>query len=213
MALLWAGLHSMAARYAVASAAGYVVFLLLIRVWIVWQRGRLDLGPDPGDVILDGSASVGDSGGSLFGGGRSGGAGGGASFEAATTPRTAVAVPVARSGGGGGSWFGELSDADDAAWIVLALALAFAGLVAVFYVVYAAPLLLAEVALDAAVMSGIYRRLRREDARHWTSGVFRHTWIPALVIVACATGVGFCVQAIAPDARSIGGVIKTVVSR
>jgi hypothetical protein len=120
-------------------------------------------------------------------------------------------MPARGSGGSGGSLFAGAFD-DDAVWIVLALAIAAAGLVAVLYVVYAAPLLLAEVALDAAVMSGIYRRLRRDDAQHWTTGVFRHTWIPALVIVACAAGVGFCAQQIAPEARSIGGVIRAIAA-
>ena len=211
IAMLWAGLHSMAARYALASVVGYLAFVLLIRLWVAWQRGQLDLTPDLPDMLPDGRTSSGESTAGWFRGGRSGGGGGGASFDA-VAPRAAVAMPARSSsttGGSSGSLFSGAFD-DDAAWILLALAIAAAGLVAVLYVVYAAPLLLAEVALDTAVMSGIYRRLRREDTRHWTTGVFRNTWIPALVIVACAAGVGFCAQQIAPEARSIGGVIRAL---
>lgn len=212
-ALLAAGLHAMAARYALAAVAGYLAFLLLIRVWIAWQRGGLDLTPDPGDLAADLPAPGDGPSGSLFGGGRSGGGGGGSEFDPIQTPQTALAAPIRSSAGrGGGLSIGDWFDADDGWWIALAVALALAALLAVFYVVYAAPLLLAEVALDAAVMSGIYRRLRRQDARHWASGVLRHTWMPALVIVASAAGLGFAAQAIAPEARSIGGVVRALAA-
>jgi hypothetical protein len=213
MTLLSAGVHSMATRYALAALAGYLVFIVFIRLWIAWQRGSLDLTPDL-DVFVPDSRSAADEFSSAFGGGRSGGAGAGASFGAVAAPQRLVAAsPVRSSGSGAGFSLLDLFDGEDGWWIALALALALAALVALFYVVYAAPLLLAEVALDAAVMSGIYRRLRREDAQHWTSGVLRHTWIPALVIIGCAAGVGFAAQKIAPDARSIGGVVRSMMSR
>lgn len=210
VSLLASGLDSMAVRYALAASAGYLVFILLIRVWIAWQRSRLDLTPDLADAVPDGRAPAGGSGTSMFGGGRGGGGGGGASFDPVATPRTTLAAPVRTDGSGGGASLGDWFDLDEGWWIALALSLALAALIAVLYVLYAAPLLLAEVALDAAVMSGVYRRLWRDDARHWTSGVLRHTWIPALVIVVCATGVGFAAQEIAPEARSIGGVIRAL---
>jgi hypothetical protein len=42
--------------------------------------------------------------------------------------------------------------------------------------------------------------------------VFTRTWVPALVLVVFAIGVGFALEMIAPDARSIGGVIRTLSS-
>ena len=50
---------------------------------------------------------------------------------------------------------------------------------------YAAPVLLAEVALDAALVAGIYRKLRKEDARYWLGSALRHTWLPAVIAAVC----------------------------
>ena len=66
----------------------------------------------------------------------------------------------------------------DEAWPVLLVALAgCGGLVALSYVVYAAPALLAEVALDAALVGTIYRRLRKSDQRYWLETAVRRTWV------------------------------------
>ena len=78
------------------------------------------------------------------------------------------------------------------------------------YVVYAAPALLAEVALDAALVAGINRRLRKEDARHWLDSAFRHTWLPALIVASCLYAAGMAFQWAAPDARSIGDVVRAL---
>jgi hypothetical protein len=143
----------------------------------------------------------------MFQGGGSGGAGGGASFGdvAAVAPRPGL-TGTSPATSGGGSWFDV--DLDDLGFVLLAAACAAAGVVAVGYVVYAAPILLAEVAVDAAVMGTLYRRLRKEDARHWSRGVLRGTWVAALIVVLSAAGVGYFAQRAVPEARSIGGVVK-----
>jgi hypothetical protein len=33
----------------------------------------------------------------------------------------------------------------------------------------------------AREVTGIYRKLRKEDARHWLGSALRHTWLPAVV--------------------------------
>ena len=81
------------------------------------------------------------------------------------------------------------------------------------FVVLSAPTLLAEVALDAGLMSTMYRQLRRQDAGHWTGAVFRRTWLPALAVILFTTGAGYALQLAAPDARSIGGVIRSLTGR
>ena len=199
------GLESMAWRYPLAVAAGYGIFLLLIRIWIAWQRRRLNGldGFDAFDVAseLDASSIAPDV--PLFEGGRSGGGGGGSSFgsQAWVTPsRTASG----RSSGG--------LDLDwDELWpLAIAVACMIAGAVAIATVLYTAPILLAEVALDAAIMSAVYRRLRREDASHWVMTVVRKTWLPALTLVLLGAIAGYALQQIAPDALSIGGVIGEI---
>jgi hypothetical protein len=206
------GLESMAWRYPLAVAAGYGTFLLLIRIWIAWQRRRLTAhgALDALDVASDLWLERPDASGiardevPLFEAGRSGGGGGGSSFESqawVTPSRTAAG----RSSGGG-------IDLDwDELWpLAVAIACVIGGAVAIAAVMYTAPVLLAEVALDAAIMSAVYRRLRREDASHWVMTVVRKTWLPALTLVLLGAIAGYALQQIAPEARSIGGVISGI---
>ena len=103
---------------------------------------------------------------------------------------------------------GDVSiDLDDAWWLVVAGLLALGGALAIGYVVYIAPVLLAEVALDAALVTAVYRRLRPHDAQHWAIGVLRQTWVPAVLLVLFLAGMGAALQQVAPEARSIGGVV------
>jgi hypothetical protein len=200
-ALFRLGTHQMAFRYATATAAGYVVFLVLIKIWIELRRPResldgLDLVPDLpiGNAgVPTGEANVGFSGGS------SGGGGSGGSWGSPAEPG-GIDLPV------------DIPDVDDAwpivAAIVIAIVVLFGAAAALFYVVYYAPLLLAEVALDAALVTGIYRRLRKQDARHWLESAIRHTWKPAAVMMVCLVLLGLAIQWADPSARTIGDVLR-----
>jgi hypothetical protein len=202
------GLTSMTVRYPLAVVAGYLVFLLMVRLWIAWQRWgtSVDLDVDPELLNMDVSLARagGDDPPALFDGGGSGGAGASGTYHGAVPVRGGAWHHGASRDGGNG--FGV--DLDDAWPIALAVVCALGGLAAVLYVVYFAPVLLAEVALDAAVVSGLYRRLRREDLSDWTVTTVRHTIVPATVLVLFAAGLGFALHVAAPDAVSIGGVIR-----
>jgi hypothetical protein len=198
----------MALRYGVAALCGYLAFIGLIRVWISLHRPAandshdtdlnvLDL-VDAGDLLHSGSPV--DEPPPMFAGGRGGGGGASAQWSAAGGHRTS---------GSGGSWGIDL-DFDGAVWLIIAGACAAAGLIAVGYVIYMAPVLLAEVALDAAIVSVLYRRLRRDEQGYWLTTVLKRTWAPALVLVAFTFLAGFALQMAAPEARSIGGVIRSV---
>jgi hypothetical protein len=194
MGLLRAGLTHMGVRYPIAALVGYAAFLALIRIWIAWQRRSLDLPLDGLDV---GPARGAGGGSDWFGGGRSGG------------------------GGGGGHWDGSSHGVEsgidagfnvDEAWpLVLAAVFALGGVLALGYVVYAAPVLLAEVALDAALVTTLYRKLRREDTRSWVESAFRGTWLAALTVVAMLTCAGIAIQWFLPEAESIGDVFRPLV--
>lgn len=202
--LLRAGLDQMALRYPAAALAAYLAFLGLLRLWIAWQRGQWS--PDV-DVLTDTRGTSGienDVARDLTFGGRSGGAGGGARWDGHAHGLVARPAPARSSGGGGG---GVDLDLDEGWWLVLAAVLVLGGALAVVYVIYIAPVLLAEVALDAAVVTTMYKRLKPHDLQHWSVGVIRQTWIPALILVLCLAGAGFALQQVAPDARSIGGVL------
>ena len=180
-----AGLDDMAVRYFVATLIGYAVFLLLIRVWIALRRGESDVTDFPDIPHLPS-----DRGG--FGGGESGGAGASESWGQAADSVTGV----------------DVADADEAWPVVLAAVVLLGGVLAMLYVVYLAPMLLAEVALDAALVTGIYRKLRKKDAGHWLGSAVRHTWLPATIAAVCIAFAGLVLQWAQPTARSIGDVFR-----
>jgi hypothetical protein len=184
VACLVIGLDSMASRYALASIAGYLAFVVLIRGWIAIRRGwepNVDL-PDPFDT----------------------------SMNLEPVEKITCVHQASSSAGDAGSGFSI--DLDDGIFIVIAILAALGGVACIAYVIYIAPLLLAEVALDAALVSAAYRRLRQEDAGHWTGAVLRRTWVPAAFLVIFMSGAGFAAQRIAPDARSIGDVVRTLTA-
>lgn len=196
---LWlrAGLDSMAIRYPLAALAGYCAFIVLARVWIAARRRSID-PLDAADLAHApdqwAGTPEGEPGPSIAAGGRSGGAGASGSWG---DPDQGATVP-------------DTFDAGEAWYLTAAGALAFAGLVAIGYVVYAAPVLLAEIALDAAVVSTVYGRLRRQDASHWAGTLLRHTWLPASALIVSLALAGYVLQLFVPDARSIGGVIRAL---
>lgn len=185
------GLEQMWLRYLLATVVGYGLFLLLIRLWIAFHRGdwRLDDIPDPS------FGSGGGEGHSGFGGGGSGG--GGASGDWSV----------------GDAGLADVPDLDDA-WPVALVIVALAGgalllITTLFYVVNVAPVLFAEVALDAALISSVYRRLRKQDVRYWLDTAIRHTWQRAAVVAVLMSAAGYLAQWAVPTARTIGDVFRS----
>ena len=207
VALLVLRLHSMAWRYGLAALAGYGTFLLLLHGWLRWKRSRFmpDTGfdltdlPTPDSLPLPSMRGGGKVAARAFSGGRSGGAGASASFDSNT-------VSTAASSGGKGGGFSLDLDGDDLFWLIVALVAAFAGAAAVAYVIYIAPTLMAEAAVNAAVAGKVYRGLQRRESPHWTRDMLRRTGLPAAVVVASVAVAGYALQRVAPEAYSIGGV-------
>jgi len=98
-------------------------------------------------------------------------------------------------------------------WVIVAVAAAFAGIVAIGYVIYVAPTLLAEAAVNAAVAGKVYQGMKRRDTTHWTAHVVRHTIVSAVVVILSAVAAGYALQRIAPEAQSIGGVWQHMQNR
>ena len=208
VAMLALHVHSMAWRYGIAALAGYGTFLLLLHGWVAWKRSQfmpdtgLDLTdlPLPDDIPLPSLRGGGNVAARAFSGGRSGGAGASASFDSNTV--STVTSSTSKSGGG----FSLDLDGDDLFWLIVALVAAFAGAAAVAYVIYIAPTLMAEAAVNAAVAGKVYHGLRRRESPHWTRDMLRRTGIPAGILVASVAVAGYALQRVAPEARSIGGV-------
>ncbi len=181
---LHAGLASMAARYAIATASGYVVFLLLIRVWIAMRRGW-SVDQDDVDEVVELAA------------------------DARGAPAAGSSADLVDAASDGFTWSFDL---DDLWWLALVAVAAGAGLVAVALVVASAPVLLAEVALDAALVGTVYRRLRYEDRGYWATTALRRTWMSAAVLVTFMAVLGFALQQLTPGGDSIGDVIRRALA-
>ena len=69
-----------------------------------------------------------------------------------------------------------------------------------------AEVLLAELFLDAVLLSAFSKRLSRLKPQWWVAGVLRQTMWPVLLTACTLMAVGFMLQGLAPDAKSIGGV-------
>ena len=231
--LLHAGVSRMWLRYALAVLFAYLVFLLLLRLWL-WLQGRdlhLDgladfnlTNVDSGFSSGGGSEAVANTfgGGGDFGGGGAGGSWGesvsAGLHHAAPACDAGGATVGGSSGGGGGSDLLsglDIADADEGCvFFLLALALIVAGTLAALYVVYAAPVLLAEILVEGVLLSGLYRGMRkvRRGGGNWLGAAVRRTWLPVLLTLLTFAAAGYFLQRAAPRARSIGEAWRMVNS-
>ena len=207
--LLHSGVSQMWLRYPLAILSAYVAFLLSLRLWLALHRsrGNYDLGVNF-DLPIDGgsggtassSADFSFGGGGDFGGGGAGGSWGDSVSSSSSLPY---------SGGNGSSAFDGISldlDLQELWLLVLAVAALLGGLVASLYIVYIAPVLLAEILVDGLLLRGLYNRVEHIERKHWLQTAVRKTLLPALLCVLFFGVAGGALQAIAPEAKSIGQV-------
>lgn len=206
--LLKLGLHSMAWRYPLALLIAYGAFLGLL--WL-WLRSRaedwgdaadlgdgvdvLDLGADLARPIVQSVSR-------------------GAQKAVHNTTQAVDAgldVPSARtptSSGSSSSSLGgidiDVGDADELVIVLLVLGFVLALAAAAFYVVYQAPMLMAEVALDGALVGSLYHRLRQGERQHWLHAAWRHTRWPLLAMLLVVWLVGWGLGQAAPGAVTLG---------
>jgi hypothetical protein len=222
-ALLHIGLTKMAVRYPLAVLTAYCVFLLLLRLWLALRRkttGDLDgdfdltgigVNPPSSGLSLGDAAKLGGGGGD-FGGAGAGGGWVADSISDASSPvgnSTSFAGSSVGSSTSGGGWnlpdLGFDVDADEGCALLLIPIIAVIGLViAMCYVVYAAPVLLAEILVDGLLLAGLYKRLKGVEPRHWLRSAVRRTLLPAMLTTALFISAGYLMQRAIPEARSIG---------
>ena len=94
----------------------------------------------------------------------------------------------------------------------MAIAAIAGSLIAILYVVYVAPALLAEILVDGVLLAGLYRKLKGVEQRHWLRAAVRKTILPALIAALLFSLAGYALQKAAPKASSIGEVWKEVMS-
>lgn len=210
--LLHAGFSSMTLRYPVCIAVAYGVFLLLLRLWLSLYNPRLrtdanldsldliDLPGSSSNVFSKGFSSL-NTGKTLeFGGGDFGGAGTGGSWGDSVSPTV--------SGGDSSILDGvDLSfDLEEIGLIILAVIAILGGLLATFYIVWIAPILLAEILVDGVLITGLYHRVKKIERRHWLQTAIKKTLLSAVLAALFFSLAGFAMHKISPEARSIGEV-------
>ena len=189
--MLRLGLDQMALRYPLAVGIAYLVFFLLLRLWLSLQDD-----PDFGLVVdaADAGVDVMSFGSSL-----------------PSSPTSPISPTPAAKPGGPSLDIG-VPDLDEGIFLIVLAAVAAVVMGAAFYVIYLAPLLLAEVLVDGVLLVAFYKRLKGPEPEHWALCAVKRTWIPAIVVAVTFFFAGVIFQSLAPDARSIGGVWKSVSS-
>lgn len=174
--LLHSGISQMWLRYPLAILSAYIAFLLLLRLWLSIQRyrGNFDLPIDSGfSGTSSPSTDFSFGGGGDFGGGGAGGSWG-------------DSISSSNSGGGGSSVFDGISfdfDLEELGLLILAVVALLGGFFASLYVVYIAPVLLAEILVDGLLLRSLYKRVEHIQRKYWLKTAVRKTLLPALLCV------------------------------
>lgn len=203
VAMLAAGVEAMALRYLLAMGVAYIVFLLLLWFWLHTNAADyVDAVPDgSGGSSTDGAAALPRADDFSGGGGSFDGGGASANFESGTNGSaidTLADKPLEAIGA-----------ADEGAIPLAVLLLAVGIALSSLFVVWSAPILFAEILVDALLAAGLYRRLRGSDPRHWMVAALKRTLIPFILATLLVAGAGWGMQAYAPDARSLGEVLSS----
>lgn len=201
-AMLVGGLETMALRYTLAMGIAYLVFLLLLWIWLRSSASDYldlvptDVGGGASDGGLDLPAALRDDfagGGGTFDGG---GASANVDFGADSgTVEAIVDKPLTAIG-----------HAEEGAIPLAVILLALGLLLSSLFVVWTAPVLFAEILVDALLAAGLYRRLRGLERQHWMVAALKRTIIPFVLTTLLVAGIGWGMQAAVPGARSIGEV-------
>lgn len=198
-----AGIDAMLLRYPMAVLLAYGV--LLMWIWIRWRWDNVldGLSPDVGSGSPSprGSAVESPWGGV---GGRSGGGGASASWNES-----------AQAGGGDAGELPLTGLAEDEAGLPLLAILGIVALVASVllasvWVVWSAPVLMAELLVDAAIASGLYRRMQGMHEQGWWRVCVTHTIWPLLGLLLFFVVLGWLAQELAPDATHLLQVIQAL---
>jgi hypothetical protein len=204
--LLNLGVNSLWFRYFLAVAIAYSGFLLLLWCWLRQRDDLFDhldiLSPDivPGgksgtpDILWEGA------------GGKSGGGGATGIFERPeVVPLSSSPATDSKSIASGGA---GMFDLEDLAIILVALVALVSAAGAAFWIVWGAPILFAELVLDAALAAGLYRRLRGVSGNHWLGTAVRRTGLLFLGVAVLFAVAGAAMQYYSPGAKSIGQVFQ-----
>ena len=177
--LLDAGLHSMPVRFVLAVLLAYGVFFVAVRIWLAYVRSGAGEKVDAAEAGVDAG-------------------------EYAVDAAADAAEPSALEG------LGDLAP-DEGCGCLLVVAVCLAGLlifVVLGYLIWQAPVILAEIAFETLLASSLVRAARRIDDPGWTAGVFRTTLVPFLIVAALSFVAGVVAAEYAPEAVRLADLLK-----
>jgi hypothetical protein len=217
--LLEVGVRSMLSRYSIAVVFSYIMFFAFIRLWLLYiqqishkkssdRRLRdipylIDAGEGPSGSQPGFTSS---HGGEFAGGGASG------DFEDSSCGAGQISATVTHQSTGSSSSSG-VGDIDlDEGWIVLVvlgilLALIF-GVGA--YIVYEAPAILSDAAVEALLATSLIKASKRMDSPIWVGSVFKATWIPFLIVMILSVAIAWISAHYCPGASKLADVFKSL---
>lgn len=190
------GLTHIQLRYPLAVVCAYGVFFVLVRIWLWYvslaheeradhDGGLVDHVDDVAD-LADVAGAVGhEVGGSVRGGGS--------------------------SGQGGGWSLGDAADGDGAGVVLILLVVV---LCVVFgsglYLIWEAPALLGEAALQMMLAASLRRAARRMDAPHWAGSVLGASWLPFVIVAIVVWIFAAVAGSVCPDETKLGEILICV---
>lgn len=177
--LMALGVNVLAARYAIAVCLAYLVFLVLVKLWLLYVGSDGDASLDPEDAIevsLDGARAV-----ALHGDG----------------------------GGGGSSWDVDLGDDLGGILFMIALIVIvlLLGGIAIYYI-YMAPAVLGEAFFEVVLAASIARRAKKAEGAGWLGAVWRATVLPFLGVLALSIVLGWLAQRHCPEALELRDAVS-----
>lgn len=231
--LLLAHVENFAFRYPLAVLFSYLMFFACIKLWLVYVTPSV-VGTGDGSSVVDGLdiPIVGMDGSSCIsatpisgGGGEFAGAGASANFDLDTGGVTegvaSVAVSDAASGAadglgsGVGDVVGGAADAlgDDGGLVIMLAIAVLAILLAVVlgasaYVIYQAPVILSDAALQGALAASLKNRTKSLAQGSWHGSVLEATWKPFACTLLVALMCGLVLHAYFPTAVRLADIWK-----
>lgn len=208
--MLHAGIHRMWLRYPLAVLIAYLGFLFMLWVWLRVRASELldtlDVpysGDGPGITTFKG------------GGGHCGGGGHSGSFESPTGIDLSSSVSGANESGTHSvvSEAAGALDLEELAIVIVAILALIGSVWAALSIISAAPTLFAELLLDGALATGLYRRLRKAETDHWLATAMRRTAWRFAGVAALFALLGVVMHLAVPSAKSIGQVVHGMNDR
>lgn len=219
-ALRHGGVDSLAVRYALALGAGYLAYLLLLRIWagmLVREEERGWLDGVQIDVPLSDGGRGGQGGGGFHsgGGGDFGGGGASGSFDGPADLSDGVADA-------GGDLLGDVASgalevaggADEGALVVIPVLAVFGAVLAVvlgggwLLLLYFGSEVLLAAAVELAFAYTAARTVVRVEREGWLLAAIRLSWKPLLGALVCAVALGALVDHFAPQADTLPQAVQ-----